>query len=690
MPSRLLVRISLLLLFPACFGGEKSPGPVLDTVSAAKLISSGSRSALNYRLCGRILFCGKDFLILDDGIGQVYVSTSGPASWKIGDTVTVDCRTVDDMRYRAGGVAKAVAVRVETSGTPPDIPTVTPTDIVRGDGFRRIDLEGVLTGIQSDEIDPEWTILHIEDERSRATVWGKGPFFDRARVTPLVDARIRLRGVRFPKGDLSLRHYIGPWVLADTDHPIEIIADSPSDPFASERPPPHRGRITGTVLVAWDQNRLFLFADDGRTVEVHLEPSEEQPPVGTRVLAVGFIRHNTFFTYMTNARLRTLPGGTAPEGQPQGTSIRALFHTSDGHRRIDPTVNGRLIRLTGVITGYHGPAEKATAARLEENGDEIDVVIGGCTRPPIGSRVRVTGIGRLSCEKSMEPDTFVTLSGLSLLVRSASDIEILESPSWWTPVRLRIALGILFLLFVGIFAWNLALRLVVRHRSRQLLRESIERIEADLRTEERTRLAVELHDTIAQNLTGASLEINTARRILDKGERDCRPHLDRAEKTVASCRLELRNCIWDLRNHALTIPDMTEAIRQTVTPHIGEAQLSIRFNVPRTRLSDNTAHALLSILRELCINAVKHGQAATLRIAGSIEEDRLLFSVRDDGRGFDPQTVHSIADGHFGLQGIRERAARLGGDVTIDSTPGSGTKVTVSFAIRHPQENVSS
>ena len=689
MLARLFIGISLFAA-AICYGVERPCAPILDTVSAAKLIASSSHSNLNYRLHGQILFCGKDFLILDDKLGQVYISTSGPAEWKTGDTVTVDCTTIDDLRYRAGGVAKAVSVRVSATGTPPAAQAVTPTDVVRGDGFQRIDLEGVLTGVQTDEIDPEWTILHIEDERSRATVWGKGPFFSNSSVASLVDARVRLRGVRFPKGDLSLRHYIGPWVLADADRPVEIVIPPPSDPFASALPPPHRNQIEGTVLVAWNGDRIFLSADDGRKVEVLVDDPDTLPKSGSRVLVVGFVRHNTFFTYMTNARLRTIQDGGSPSEAPKNMRIKDLFRTTDGLRRIDPTVNGRLIRLAGVVRGYHGQPGKMTTARLEGDGEELDVAIGDFHKPPIGARVRVTGVGRLLCEKNMEHDEFVSLTGLSLLIRDAADIEILETPSWWTPVRLRITLGISLLLLIGIFVWNLTLRVLVHRRSRQLLRESVERIRADLRTDERTRLSVELHDTIAQNLTGASLEINAVRRILDKGGQDCRPHLDRAERTVTSCRTELRNCIWDLRCHALALPSMADAVRQTVSPHIGEARLSIRFNVPRTRLSDNTAHALLSILRELCINAVKHGKATSLRIAGSIEGDRLLFSVRDNGRGFDPKTALGIADGHFGLQGIQERANRQGGDVTIVSTPESGTKVTVSFAIRHQQGNTAS
>ena len=112
------------------------------------------------------------------------------------------------------------------------------------------------------------------------------------------------------------------------------------------------------------------------------------------------------------------------------------------------------------------------------------------------------------------------------------------------------------------------------------------------------------------------------------------------------------------------------------TPPAG-AQLAVRFNVPRTRLSDNTVHALLRIIRELSINAVRHGRASTIRIAGSLDGDTLAFSVRDDGCGFDPTSAPGVLQGHFGLEGIRERVRALGGTLTIESAPGCGAKAIV-------------
>ena len=114
-------------------------------------------------------------------------------------------------------------------------------------------------------------------------------------------------------------------------------------------------------------------------------------------------------------------------------------------------------------------------------------------------------------------------------------------------------------------------------------------------------------------------------------------------------------------------------------PVVGGADVRIRFNVPRNRLSDVTAHALLQIIRELVANAVLHGRATKIRIAGEFSDDRLHFSVSDNGCGFDPDSCPGPSSGHFGLDGIRERIDKLGGELRIESSPENGAKATISL-----------
>ena len=107
----------------------------------------------------------------------------------------------------------------------------------------------------------------------------------------------------------------------------------------------------------------------------------------------------------------------------------------------------------------------------------------------------------------------------------------------------------------------------------------------------------------------------------------------------------------------------------------------MRFKVARGLLSDNALHTVLRVVRELTINAVRHGGATEIRIAGCIDGGSLLFSVRDNGCGFCPASAPGMREGHFGLQGIRERIESLEGTVEIESAAGRGTKVAISVPL---------
>jgi signal transduction histidine kinase len=176
-----------------------------------------------------------------------------------------------------------------------------------------------------------------------------------------------------------------------------------------------------------------------------------------------------------------------------------------------------------------------------------------------------------------------------------------------------------------------------------------------------------------------SLQVDAAKVLVD-GDRDgLAKRLGLVSDSLNSCRAELRNCLWDLRNQALDEPDMEAAIRQALAPLVGDVNLSVRFKARRSHVSDNTAHAVLRIVRELVSNAIRHGMAKNVRIAGGLEDGSIRFSVWDDGCGFNPDSVPGVRQGHFGLTGIRERVRKLNGTIQIESAPGRGAKFTVSL-----------
>ena len=230
-----------------------------------------------------------------------------------------------------------------------------------------------------------------------------------------------------------------------------------------------------------------------------------------------------------------------------------------------------------------------------------------------------------------------------------------------------------------VIAWNVSLNRRAKIKGMLLAKEQIAHVTSELKVSERTRLAIELHDLLSQMLSGISMQIGVVRKFMDANRDKALHHLDIASRTLMACRESLRDCLWDLRNHTIEEVDMNKAIKDTLKPHVDDTPLAIRFNVPRDRLSDNATHAILSIIRELVVNALRHGSAKSIKIAGSVEDGKVRFSVADDGTGFDPSTAPGMAQGHFGLQGIRERVEGFEGEMSVASAPNRGTKVTIAL-----------
>lgn len=274
------------------------------------------------------------------------------------------------------------------------------------------------------------------------------------------------------------------------------------------------------------------------------------------------------------------------------------------------------------------------------------------------------------------------------LVTAGSDesARVTKLPRCLTATNALLALAGATVLMLCILAWNTLLRRHIDRRSRELADERLASFSSGLKVEERTRLSVELHDTIAQMLTGISLELDAARDFASNDAKEMNRHLDIAARTLVSCRNDLRNCMWDLRNQTLDDVTMDNAIRRTLAPHLSGASLAVRFAVDRELFSDSTALAILRIIRELALNAVRHGRATAVKVAGCIENGRLMFSVTDNGCGFDPDRAPGVEEGHFGLQGVAERTERLNGELTIHSAPGKGTKALVSIVLNRQRD----
>ncbi|MEU8890590.1 sensor histidine kinase [Streptomyces sp. NPDC048442] len=192
-------------------------------------------------------------------------------------------------------------------------------------------------------------------------------------------------------------------------------------------------------------------------------------------------------------------------------------------------------------------------------------------------------------------------------------------------------------------------------------------------TAERTRLAAEIHDTIAQALTGIVTQLQAAADCADRHA--AQAHLDRATSLARTGLGEARRSVRDLSPAALEHDDLPAALRKTVDDWSRSACTQAEFTVTGTvdPLHDEIQATLLRIAQEALTNTAKHARATRVGVTLSYMGDEITLDVRDDGRGFDLCADTSIG---YGLTGMRARAERLAGTVDIESEPGFGTAIS--------------
>jgi signal transduction histidine kinase len=198
---------------------------------------------------------------------------------------------------------------------------------------------------------------------------------------------------------------------------------------------------------------------------------------------------------------------------------------------------------------------------------------------------------------------------------------------------------------------------------------------------ERNRIAREIHDNLAQEMLGISVQLELVTRMMAISSEAAKSHLDRARVLVRNSVAEARRYVWDLRSQALEKNDLPTALNEAArrltaeTPVQAQVQVSGTFRPLNSSIEDN----LLRVGQEAINNAVKHAQAERILINLKFDAKNVQLSIRDDGHGFDARAQKS--EGRFGLVGMRERAEQIGGRLSIRSENGSGTEVIVDVPI---------
>jgi len=197
-------------------------------------------------------------------------------------------------------------------------------------------------------------------------------------------------------------------------------------------------------------------------------------------------------------------------------------------------------------------------------------------------------------------------------------------------------------------------------------------------SEERNRLARDLHDSAKQQALAASFELGTALTLFDRDPAGARKHLVEADTLVDAVRKELTNLVHELRPQSIDGEDFSEILKDQATEWSQRSGIEMNFDVKGSNeLSLEIRETLFRIAQEALANIARHSSAQHAQVLLEYGTNSVKMTVKDDGCGFD---THMPNDG-VGLASMRERAEGLDGILTIESAPGQGAQISVTLPV---------
>ena len=488
----------------------------------------------------------------------------------------------------------------------------------------------------------------------------------------LVDARLRLSGVAMSVFNIR-GEFIGVQLEVSDDSDTVVVEDAPDVssislvslsellPYTPVAPDSHRRRVRGVLTLALDGKLVCLqsgkFSLWVKTDAAGLSPGDEVEAVGFPVLEGGM--GTLVFAKVERIGHVGLP---APEKVGWAQLDRYPVRDDGSYENYD----GRRVEMVGTLESleqYDGLCRIALEVENVRVEAEVrrpvpqDLIGCALLRP----RIRVTGVLSLVHEVGLPVGRMPAIVDRRLYVSSGDEIEVADDAALARFRREKaLARGAYVILAAAVV---FALFLLVR-----FLRYRADYRRLGILTEERKRMAGDLHDTVEQNLVAAKMLLKTAVSLSPDTPDEVKEAVATAQEILMSAKADIRETVFNLRNDELfgrKPEDVLKSMAKRINSHgVVKIRMSLRglpASLPAARFSD-----MLYIINEAMTNAVKHGRAKTVMIVsdplGGVSEGRRGFCLRvlNDGEIFDPATALGPESGHFGVAGMRERARRSG------------------------------
>lgn len=202
--------------------------------------------------------------------------------------------------------------------------------------------------------------------------------------------------------------------------------------------------------------------------------------------------------------------------------------------------------------------------------------------------------------------------------------------------------------------------------------------------EERQRIARDLHDSTTQNLTALVHKAELCTKLLDTDPVKCKLELFTISKTLREIIEDMRGLIYDLRPMSFDDIGFDVTVERTLDKFNRFHNIACNYEVINDPypLDKVVKITLLRVIQEACNNAIKHAQASKLDVTLSYEEARIVLTIKDNGKGFDINSIPKESrndNSGFGLSMMRERVFLLSGKIDLESSPGNGCTIIVTI-----------
>ena len=600
--------------------------------------------------------------------GCPWATLKGAAQLRMGDEVVVRGGLMP-MLLEPG--VRAEEIEVTGHRELPPAPRMTLPQMRTGRyNNRRMTVEGVLWGTKVVEAAEggEISIFRVGTPDGPITVHYHGAHPDLAFLR---DRKVRLRGLCIPmcnaRGeflDAELEALSYPEILDVAAAPVRGLSGSrgvmAGFPFQIDG---HLRRAEGEVVYRDLRTRFFVIlmnkADDDVTqfaVRVNVDGENPIPPVGAFVEVEGFPSIADGIGVIEEGCFRSVRGECVRHGPyvlAREETEALLNHSTE------PGVDYhyRYVKVRGRLVAYERHSASRIAFTVETDGGLVTAELDnadGFDESAFEDLPLVDLVGVLDIRLERSPSNWRLLSvgAVRLLLRGPEDVILLPDADSRNRRMLRISRTVLAVsaiplvaLLAGfvIFAWK-------------------RRGQAAAVAKDRKRLAGVLHDTISQHLAGARLLLYSVQSSADALPESSRSALGMAGDVLESARREVRDAILGLQGDDVMVKDAERLLKDLAvqTNAVGRVRVRTRFRALPSDLDPTEKTDLLSIVQESITNAVRHGKAKNVIVVSDPVPGGWRLSVLNDGAPFDAAAALGPETGHFGLSGMRERAARSG------------------------------